>query len=70
MQIIDKEINYLDLEKNIKIKLENSKINFIKDLWILKRTDLKKMNFSDYEIKKIIISLELNGLDLNKKNYN
>ena len=70
MQIIDKEINYLDLEKNIKIKLENSKIIFIKDLWILKRTDLKKMNFSDYEIKKIIISLELNGLDLNKKNYN
>ena len=70
MQIIDKEINYLDLEKNIKIKLENSKINFIKDLWILKRNDLKKMNFSDYEIKKIIISLELNGLDLNKKNYN
>ena len=41
----------------------------IRDVWLLKRKDLKEKDFNDNEIKSIIIALELQGLDLNKKIY-
>ena len=54
--------------KTIK-KLKENKINNIQDLWILKRKDLKDLDFNDNEIKQIVICLQLNGLDLNMKRY-
>lgn len=41
----------------------------IKEIWILKRKDLKDIVLTDKEIKSIVISLQLEGLDLNKKIY-
>ena len=61
-----KSIDNLSLDKKIINKLKTININFIEELWQLKRIDLKNNN---YEINKIIISLQLIGLDLNKKKY-
>ncbi len=67
--MLDEDIKVLNLNQKLEIKLKNNNIVTIKDLWKLKRKDLKMLGFSDYEIKEIIIKLELNGLDLNKKIY-
>ena len=67
--MLDKDIKVLNLNQKLEIKLKNNNIVTIIDLWKLKRKDLKMLGFSDYEIKEIIIKLELNGLDLNKKIY-
>lgn len=64
-----KSINTLSLDDKIKNKLKFININYIEELWKLKRSDLKNNNFSNDEINKIIISLQLIGLDLNKKKY-
>lgn len=64
-----KSINSLSLEKDIINKLKDININYIEELWQLKRSDLKSNNFNNDEINKIIISLQLIGLDLNKKKY-
>ena len=64
-----KSINSLSLEKDITNKLKDININYIEELWQLKRSDLKSNNFNNEEINKIIISLQLIGLDLNKKKY-
>ena len=58
----------LPLELNKKLKENN--INTINDIWILKRKELKEKQFNDSEIKQIIIALQLQGLDLNKRVYN
>lgn len=62
------EITKLNLSKEVINKLFSKNIKTIYDLWILKRKDLKKLGFSDKEIKSIVISLQLEGLDLSKKN--
>ncbi len=49
--------------------LHDNNIYFIKDIWVLKRKDLKKMSLTDKEIKSVIITLQLEGLDLGKKIY-
>ncbi len=67
---IDEQINKLNLSSEITKKLKNHNINTINDLWILKRKELKEQEFTDSEIKSIIIALQLQGLDLNKKMYN
>ena len=59
----------LKLTNDILNKLNKNNIRSIEDVWILKRTDLKQMGFSNEEINLIIIELELLGLDLNKKIY-
>ena len=59
----------LKLTNDILNKMNKNNIRSIEDVWILKRTDLKQMGFSNEEINLIIIELELLGLDLNKKNY-
>ena len=61
------EITKLNLSKEVINKLFSKNIKTIYDLWILKRKDLKKLGFSDKEIKSIVISLQLEGLDLSKK---
>ncbi len=63
------DINKLNIDKKLIKKLNNQNINIINDIWILKRKDLKELGFTDQEIKSIIISLQLEGLDLNKKIY-
>lgn len=59
----------LKLTNDILNKMNKNNIRSIEDVWILKRTDLKRMGFSNEEINLIIIELELLGLDLNKKIY-
>ena len=41
----------------------------INDLWSLKRKDLKDMDFTSEQINHIIIKMQLNGIDLNRKKY-
>lgn len=59
----------LKLTNDILNKMNKNNIRSIEDVWILKRTDLKQMGFSNEEINLIIIELELLGLDLSKKIY-
>lgn len=63
------KINILDLAEKIITKLEKNSLYFVEDIWKLRRVDLKNMNFSNEEINKIIIQLQLKGLDVNKKIY-
>ncbi len=63
------EITKLNLTSNLLKKLYDNNIKVINDLWILKRKELKELGITDKEIKSIVISLQLEGLDLNKKIY-
>lgn len=63
------EITKLNLTSNLLKKLYDKNIKIINDIWILKRKDLKELGLTDKEIKSIVISLQLEGLDLNKKIY-
>lgn len=66
---IEDKIEKLIISTKLKEKLSLSKIKTIKDLWQLKRKDLKNSTFTDQEINELIIALQLEGLDLNKKIY-
>lgn len=66
---VTEDIAKLDLSSRVVNILRQNEINFINDLWQLNRKDLKKLTLTDKEIKSIIISLQLQGLDLNKKMY-
>ena len=69
MNSIEDKIETLNLSKSINKILKENNIIYIKDLWILNRKALKSYGLKDSEIKDIIISLQLQGLDLNKKIY-
>lgn len=62
-------INNLSLPKDLILKLNENNIKYIEEVWVLKRSELKSRGFTNEEIKNIIISLQLIGLDLNKKKY-
>ena len=62
-------ISSLSLSKELINKLKDKKLNYVEDVWVLKRINLKTLGFTNDEIKEIIISLQLIGLDLNKKKY-
>lgn len=64
-----KPISNLNLEKELENKLKEKNFFNIEDVWKLKRKDLKALGFTNDEINDIIISLQLIGLDLNKKKY-
>lgn len=66
---VEDKISKLNLDSKLQNKLKEKSLNAIKDIWILKRKELKEKEFSDSEIKAIIIALQLEGLDLNKKRY-
>lgn len=68
--VLDDEISKLNLEKEIEEKLVLNGFKTIKDIWVLKRVNLKELGFTDKEINGIIIHLQLCGYDLNKKKYN
>ena len=69
MLSLEDSIKKMGLSEKIITKLKDNDILYIKDLWVLKRKDLKKLKLTDKEIKSIIIALQLEGLDLGKKMY-
>lgn len=68
-KINNKDINNLSISKELINKLKDKELNYIEDVLILKRINLKTLGFTNDEIKEIVISLQLIGLDLNKKKY-
>ncbi len=58
-----------DLDCVILKKLNTNNIYTVRDLWNLKRKDLKSFNLNDNEIKQVIIKMQLHGIDLNRKIY-
>ncbi len=69
MLSLEDSIKKMGLSEKIITKLKDNDILYIKDLWVLKRKDLKRIKLTDKEIKSIIIALQLEGLDLGKKMY-
>lgn len=67
--ILEKDIEFLEFDNKITNKLKEHNINIIRDLWVMKRNELKYLGFSDYEINQIIIKLQLHGIDHNKRIY-
>ena len=68
-KLLENDINCLKLSPNVIDVLKNNNVNVINDLWGLTRKDLKSFNISDKDIHNIIVKLQLNGLDLNKRKY-
>ena len=66
---LDKDITYLNLDNNISSILEKNNIFKVNDLWVYNKKNLKSIGMTNSDIKKIMIKLELLGLELNKK-YN
>ncbi len=69
MLSIEDKIDKMNISLKLINKLKEKNINNIEDVWILKRKQLKELGLTDKEIKSIIIALQLEGLDLNKKIY-
>lgn len=63
------DVKCLDVDNNVISILNNNDIYKVKDLWKLKRKDLKNINLSDKEINYIRIKLQLNGIDFGEKIY-
>ena len=68
-KILEKDLSFLKLDTKVIETLNNNNINVINDLWCLNRKDLKALEISDKDIHNIIVKLQLNGLDLNKRKY-
>ena len=66
---LDEDITYLNLDQNISSILEENNICKVNDLWVYNKKTLKSLGMTNSDIKKIMIKLELLGLELNKK-YN
>lgn len=66
---LNKNISELKLNKVITDKLMNNFIFTLEQLWNIKRSELKKLDFKDNEINQIIIRLQLKGIDLNHRKY-
>ena len=69
IMILGKNIEELQLNNKISNKLKEHNIIIVRDLWKMKRKDLKQLGFSDNEISQIIIKLQLHAIDLNKRVY-
>ena len=66
---LEKSVEELDVSIKILDKLKKNNLLLVKDVWCLKRKDLKDLKFTDSEINQIIIKLQLHGVDLNKRVY-
>lgn len=64
---LNEPITILKFDHNLNDKLQKNNILTVEELWSLTRKELKKMSFTDHDIHKIIIGLELHGLDLGKR---
>lgn len=67
-EVLTKNVSTLKLEKKIINKLLDNSINTILDLCNHTRMTLADLEFTNDQINSIIISLQLQGLDL-KKNH-
>ncbi len=67
--ILEKNIEELQLSSKVLNKLKEHNIVIIKDLWKMKRKELKQLGLTDSEISQIIIKLQLNAIVLNKRVY-
>lgn len=65
MNILEK-IDILMLESTIKNKLKENHITNLRQLTNLKKKELIKLSFNQYEIEQIEIKLQLEGLDLKR----
>ena len=66
---LEDQLIVLEIDPSIIRKLNQNQIYQIKDLWHLKRKNLKELGLNDSEIKHITIKLQLHSIDLNKKIY-
>lgn len=66
---LEDSLKQLAIDSKIIQKLNNNHIIKIKDLWQLKRKNLKELGLTDTEINHITIKLQLHSIDLNKKIY-
>jgi hypothetical protein len=66
---LEKDINSLELSKDVLKLLRDHDINFVKDVWVLKRKDLKSIGLKDSDINTLVVKMQLFGLDINKKIY-
>ena len=66
---MNKTLKDLNLEKGTIQILNDNNIYDVNELWCQNKTRLKAIGCTPNQIKEIIISLQLNGLDLNKKKY-
>ena len=69
MMKLERTIDTMNLSSKLVQKLQENNFNTIEDIWLTNRKNLKSIGFTDSEIKSIIIALQLEGLDLNKKKY-
>jgi len=69
MNSIEDRIDKLKLSKNINKIFKENNLQIIKDIWVLNRKKLKELKLTDKEINEVIIALQLEGLDLNKRIY-
>ena len=49
--IVEKNIEYLNLPNKLEKKLKDNNFNYIKDVWVLKRANLKQF-LTDREVGK------------------
>ncbi len=64
---LKESVSTLKLSSDIIEKMVQNKIETIEDLWKKNRKELKQLGFTDSEIHKIVICLELYGIDLGKR---
>ncbi len=64
---LKENVSTLHLEDEVIRKLKEKEIKTVEDLWNLNRKELKQLGFSDIEVNKIVICLELYGFDLGKR---
>ncbi len=68
-KILNSDISILGLDDSLQDKLRINELNMVNEVWSLDRKELKSLQLSDSEINQIIIKLQLNGVDLNKRVY-
>ncbi len=68
--LLNNHIDKLNVDCETLLILKNNQIYTIKDLWKLKKRDLKKFNLTHNQINHIIIKMQLYGIDLNRRIYN
>lgn len=65
-EYLEKEIDIIDLPKEIIALLKQNEVKTIEDLCSKTKTDLKNMRLSFSEINKIQVEIQLLGLNLRK----
>lgn len=65
-EYLTEKIDIIDSPKEIKQLLKQNGVETIKDLCSKRKTDLKNMRLSFYEINKIQVEVQLLGLNLQK----